>query len=72
MDEEATTLINQFGGLSVHEQSREALEEAIQDDWRIGRHLRDALNRVSNEEEVQHDIPRRNSFQNHEDCSRRR
>ncbi|XP_073032390.1 uncharacterized protein [Primulina eburnea] len=71
-DEEATTLINRFGGLNVHEQSREALEEAIQDDWRIGRHFRDALNRVSNEEEVQHDIPRRNSFQNREECSRRR
>ncbi|XP_075495904.1 uncharacterized protein LOC142533141 [Primulina tabacum] len=72
VDEEATTLINRFGGLNVHEQSREALEESIQDDWRIGRHLRDALNRVSNEEEVQHDIPRRNSFQNLEECRRRR
>ncbi|XP_073056901.1 serine/threonine-protein phosphatase 7 long form homolog [Primulina eburnea] len=72
LDEEATTHINRFGGLNVHEQSREALEEAIQDDWRIRRHLRDALNRVSNEKEVQHDIPRRNSFQNREECSRRR
>ncbi|XP_073051629.1 serine/threonine-protein phosphatase 7 long form homolog isoform X2 [Primulina eburnea] len=72
VDEEATTLTNRFRGLSVHEQSREALEETIQDDWRIGSRLRDALNRVSNDEEVQHDIPRRNSFQNLEECSRRR